>query len=131
MTRDIKQFVEDNKLSMTCTPVNQNPNNKDWTDANHWKCILSNGSEEMTTYFSMGLGLHGEPTTEDLINAIAMDSYHLDEAFEDWCGNYGYDPLEDEKAKGIYEACIKNAEALKNLIGEDQFETLLYDTELL
>ncbi len=48
------------------------------------------------------------PTLENVLNCLALDTSALDEPFEDWAINFGYD-TDSIKAKNIYDACIKNA----------------------
>lgn len=124
---------------MTSDKVSKNPNNPNWKDADHWKCVIVNtkAGKQMTTYFSKGYGHHGqEPEVEELLYSIAMDSYNLGEPFEDWCAEFGYDPYDwdtggyNEEYQDIYKSCVKNADALKRVIGNEQFDVLLYETEL-
>ena len=54
------------------------------------------------------------PNLDDILYSLVMDSSAIDETFEDWCADFGYD--EDSiKANETYRACQKSAKTLKQL----------------
>jgi hypothetical protein len=130
----IGEFIKSRKVRMDAPQyVDDNPNmagDDDWKrTATHWKCIIRRGNKQMTVYFSQGSAHTKEPTLTDILDCIASDAAGIDNAsgFEDWCSEYGYD-TDSRKAERTYNVCVKQAEALKRMFGED-FKTLLYDTE--
>ncbi len=132
-TVSIEQFVKDNRISMIAEWVDRNPN-MDARDMDHWKVQFTRRSEgravRMTTYFSMGYGHNGkEPNVADVLDCLASDSSSADQSdFESWCGDLGYDQ-DSRKAEKTYKACQHAAQRLKNFLGADLYEQLLYSTE--
>ena len=55
------------------------------------------------------------PKIDDVLYALVMDSVALDQTFEDWCADYGYD-TDSRKAFATYEACCANGKKLKQII---------------
>ena len=69
----------------------------------------------MTVYFSQGPAISGEPTTEDVLDCLALDASGAD-SFEDWCAEYGYD-TDSRKAEHIYNTVRKQTEELASFLG--------------
>jgi hypothetical protein len=130
--KTIKALVAENKIRMNVEWANENKHNPEWKDANHYKVTLRRGNKQLTTYFSQGYGISGEPKAEDVLDCLASDSSGIDNArsFEDWAGEYGYD-TDSRKAEKIYNVCVKQAAKLKAFLGDSLYEKLLYDTERL
>jgi hypothetical protein len=119
---------------MTTERADSNPNMDD-TDMDHWRCKLRRAgppSARMTIYFSMGFGLKGaEPTLAEVLDCLASDAAGVENAqgFEDWAGEYGYDS-DSRKAERTFRVCEKQAERLKQFIGDDAtYQALLFDCE--
>ena len=97
----------------------------DWQQkANGYSVTLRYRGRQMTVDFWMGTGLNGEPQADSVLSSLLLDSSAIDQTFEDWCGEFGYD-TDSRKAEKTYKACVKNGERLKRLLGDD-FETFLY-----
>jgi len=128
--KTMKQFVKENRVRIQCEWSYENKNDPDWKDANHYKVTLKMGHKQLTTYFSMGYAHTKEPTAEDVLDAIASDSAGIENArsFEDWAGDYGYDS-DSRKAERIYVVCQRQADKLKQFLGEDLYNALLWNTE--
>lgn len=62
-----------------------------------------------------------EPSTENVIHSLIMDI--VDEPFEDWAANLGYDP-DSIKAKAIYDECVEHTMKLRQWLGNDGVELL-------
>lgn len=76
---------------------------------------------------------HGKkyrPELADVLDCLAMDTCGADESFEDWAGELGYD-ADSRKAEAIYRACQDNARQLRNLLGHEALETLVFKMERL
>jgi len=129
--KDLKEFIEENKIKMCCEMVDENPHmqDQDWK-ANHYKVTLKHQGRQFTMYYSMGLGLKGEPKIDDVLDCCAMDSAGIENArsFEDWANEYGYDP-DSRKAEKTYNTCEKQANKLKNLLDYELYEQLLWEVE--
>jgi len=150
-TVKIVDFTASNRISMTAERVDSNPHFMDSDNMDHWKCVFTrkvmpeerpnmttNGRAalqpktvaKMTTYFSMGYGHNGtEPDAASVLDCLASDASSVDQnTFETWAGDMGYDS-DSRKAEKIYKACEHGARRLKKFLGEDMYETLLYNTE--
>ena len=132
----LSRFIESRKLRMDQPEyVDDNPNmnaDDEWKrSATHWKLVIRRGNKQMTAYFSQGSAHTKEPTLADILDCLASDASAIDNArdFEDWCRDFGYD-TDSRKAEKTYRVCVRQAEALKRLLGND-FKTLLYETERL
>jgi len=129
----LEQFVSDNKISMDCQWVPENPNMSDF-NGDHWLCFLRRENEDsvMPVYFSMGHGHHGRvPTIYEVLDCLAMDSNGVEEtSFEDWCSEYGYD--EDSRtAEDTYDTIKDQAMRLRVLLDDEAYERLIWGTERL
>jgi hypothetical protein len=52
------------------------------------------------------------PDVADVIHGLLVDASGTDERFEDWAGNYGFDP-DSRTAERMYRACQETAAALR------------------
>ena len=66
------------------------------------------------------------PEVADILDCLASDAscVHYGQSFEDFAGDMGYEK-DSRKAKATYNLIKKQAEALKQLLGNDAFEKLL------
>jgi hypothetical protein len=98
----------------------------------HWKCRLRRGDKRFTVYFSMGPAHSREPEVADVLDCLASDASGIENAktFEDWAGEYGYD-TDSRRAERTYRICVKQAEKLKQFLGDDLFDQLVWNTERL
>lgn len=71
-----------------------------------------------------------KPTLEDILDSLALDASVLDQTFEEFCGEFGYD-TDSRKAEETYQACRENAKGLLSLLGKETFKTLCFETERL
>jgi len=111
-----------------------NPNMNDMPAGSaHYKVVLRMGGKQMTVPFSMGPAHCKEPNAEDVLNCLASDSSSVENArgdFEEWASEYGYD-TDSRKAEKLFRACKKQAESLKKFLGDELYESLLWETESL
>lgn len=135
-TATMKQFVNENKIKIDSVLVDENPNMDSDHDMNHFKVTLrarvDGKRKQFTTFFSMGMGLRGDPQVDDVLDCIASDSASIENArdFEDWAGEFGYD-TDSRKAERIYKICQRQAERLKAFVGSEKYTDLLWNTERL
>jgi hypothetical protein len=130
----IERFIESRNVKMDAPQlVDDNPNmvaDDDWKKkATHWKCIIRRGNKRMTVYFSMGSAHNSAPTLTEVLDCLADDASFIEDegSFEGWANACGYDE-DSRNAEKTYKVCVRQAEALKRMFGDD-FKTLLYDTE--
>jgi len=128
----MKNFVKKNKISISVEWADENKNAPDWKNANHYKVTLKRSGRQLTTYFSQGYGISGEPTTESVLDALASDSSGVENArsFEDWADEYGYD-TDSRKDEKLFKVCERQADKLKRFLGDELYEDLLWNTERL
>lgn len=125
----LAEFVAQNGIRMTARRVDSNPLMDD-RDMDHWRCTLTCGGRRMSLTFSKGFGHHGErPSVSEVLSCLASDTSCLDEDFDQWCGNYGYD-TDSRKAWKTFQACTQQSMKLRVLLGSaDTYETLVFHTD--
>jgi hypothetical protein len=134
------EFIEQHGITMSVKRVDDNPNmpaelrdarSGTATPMDHWKVTLRMGNARMTSYFSMGSGHEGKPpTAADVLDCMGSDASGLENAkgFEDWAGEYGYD-TESRKAERIYKKVQQVSYKLRQFLGQEAYESLLWHTE--
>ncbi len=129
---NLAQFIQDNGLRMTIRKVKANPNISNMPRNFSCTIIGRNDNGYMKVPFSQGAAHTTDPTLEDVLDCLASDSSGVENAkgFEDWASEYGYD-TDSRKAENIYKTCVEQAKQLKNLLGHDAYETLLWNTKRL
>jgi hypothetical protein len=97
----------------------------DWQkQATGYRVQLRYARRAMSLDFWQGSAHTDDPTVSDVLSCLLSDSMAVDQAFEDWCGDLGYD-TDSRKAESTYRACVRSGEALQRVLG-DQYETFLY-----
>jgi hypothetical protein len=145
-TVTIAQFVADNGITIKSEQTDRNPHMEGSADMDNYKVTLSRvtGDRErrsgdirkrtvrMTTYFSKGIGHHGaEPTAEEVLDCLSSDAAGIENtSFERWCDEYGCD-TDSRKALKTFKACEHSAKRLRNFLGDDLYDRLLWHTEKL
>lgn len=134
----IQDFVNSRGIHFTATRIPSNPSMTDMpTGSRHWSCVLRRNQGEpfgtLTVPFSQGPAIKEDPTASDVLNCLALDASGIESSagtFEDWCDEYGYDP-DSRKAERIFNECLEQTQRLRQFLGDEAFEALLYDTEKL
>lgn len=128
------QFIADNELRMVARPAKSNPNMEDGEKMDHWVCnIFVKNGDMWPVPFSQGKGHKGQwPSLADVLDCIASDSAGYENAgsFEDWASEYGYD-TDSRKAERIYNTINDQINVTIAFLGQDAYETLLWNTERL
>jgi len=121
----LQEFIRQERITLTFEIAPKNPNMEDSAQMNHWKVVLWSKWTWMTTYFSKGLLFNGEaPNVDEVLDCLASDAQGIDQPFEDWASDFGYDP-DSRKAEKVYKNIQRESEKLKNLLGEKAYKTLL------
>jgi hypothetical protein len=131
-TVTIAELIRKNRITLTAERWHENPN-MDSQDMDHWKTVLRMGNRRMTVYFSQGYYYNGKaPKADAVLDCLASDSSAIENnvRFEDWCSEFGYDS-DSRKAEKIFKTCEHQAKRLRSFLGEDLFNTLLWDAERL
>lgn len=128
----MSDFITRNQITIRCELVDQNPNFSDDVAMNHYKVRLRTRRfrRQMTLFYSMGIGHHRAPTVQDVLDCLASDSatVHTAADFDDWCRELGFDP-DSRRAERTFHACEYQARKLKQFLGDDEFNKLLWHTE--
>jgi hypothetical protein len=127
----INDFIKENHVRMEMAHWYENPNMIDSQNMDHWKCMLKCKGHQMTVYFSQGYGHNGAcPNLKDVLDCLASDSVGVENAgsFEEWAREYGYD-TDSRKAEAIFNTCKIQSTKLRALLGNDAYETLLWEAE--
>ena len=97
----------------------------DWNKLDEWQqkahpytVTLKYDRRQMTIPFFMGPALTHEPTDTDVLPCLLADYSTVNESFEDFCMNFGYDE-DSRKAEKIYKQCQRNGKKLEKLFGSD------------
>jgi hypothetical protein len=125
---DLDLFVEENEITMSAIPADQNPGYIGNSNCRHFKVVLKHKRRQMTTYFSMGPAHTGWPRTHQVLKCLADDSAKIENTpdFEDWADEMGY----FRGAWAAWKQSLINARKLKNLLGDELYDKLLWgDTE--
>lgn len=77
----------------------------------------------LETRYQMGLGHDKPPKPGDVLNCLILDASGVDQPFEDWASDLGYDP-DSRKAEAVYRACQDTRYKLRDLLGEPAFDFL-------
>lgn len=130
--QSIRYFIRENRIRLESEMVGDNPHfdSGDNWQGYHYKVTLKRPGKQLTTFFSMGIGLDHEPTVEEVLDCLASDSCGIDccTTFEEWCGNYGYDS-DSRKAHRLYQAVKRQHGKLIAFLGRDLYKELIYQTE--
>jgi len=118
-------------------PVLGRPNTRA-RDEDNWehdayRVRLSRRGEQMTLKFRKGIGHHGNPPQlDEVLDSIAIDSASVEnaESFEDWASDFGLDP-DSRKALATFNLCVKQAKDARRLLGPENYDLLLWNTERL
>ena len=121
----LQEFIRQECITLTAEKWPKNPNLDSPLPMDHWKVILWSKWTWLTTYFSKGLLFNGEaPNVDEVLDCLASDAQGIDQEFEDWASDLGYDP-DSRKAEKVYKNIQRESEKLKNLLGEKAYKTLL------
>ena len=93
--------------------------------SDHWLCTIAgikcSGAFPFSFYYSKGIGCRKNgtsfaPTLPEALECLASDCAAIDQPFEDWAGDYGYD-VDSRKAEKMYRTIQDQANALRKLFG--------------
>lgn len=84
-------------------------------------------------YFT-GLGLRSKatkyqdakpkaPHPADVLHSLLLDGEAVNQSFNDWCADFGYDN-DSIKALGTYQECCKNGETLRKMFTREQIKSI-------
>lgn len=132
MTQTLAQFTEKHPIKFSAREVCERPDNLMSESTYHFQCKLVGPQHRMSLYFSLGAACSIPPTLEEVLDCLASDasSYENAKDFENWARDYGYS--EDSRAaEKVYRAVKRSSEQLKRVLGETDYQELLWETDRL
>lgn len=121
----IQEFIRQEGITLTAERWPENPNMTDSSQMDHWKIVLWSKWTWMTTYFSQGFAYNGKPPKiDEVLDCLACDAQGIDQEFEDWASDLGFDP-DSRKAEKTYKTIRVQTQKLKELLGTKAYKTLL------
>jgi len=127
----MQEFLTKYPVKVTSELTDANPNMDDMPKGSaHWRVTLRFGRSRMSFHYSQGPAVVEEPEVADLLDCCAMDAACYENArnFEDFCAELGYD-TDSRRAERVYKVCGRQAASLKRMLGDEAYETLLWNTE--
>lgn len=135
----IQAFVRASGVTITALPIPARPDREDiedpegqeWNDrAFHWKVTIRKGRKRFVVYYSAGPAAPEEPTAEEVLDNLALDAASIENAptFLEWAQEFGYNP-DSRRAENIHKDVQENTKKLKNLLGDELYRKLLWETE--
>ncbi len=131
----LEKFLHGNDVAMRCRPVTVNGDPvtlvaEPWAPE-QYSCQLyrSNGHLPLTAIVGSA---DGAPELHDVLDAVAAQAAVVDQAhgYEQWARDMGFDP-DSRNGERVYRAARRQAKLLRQLLGEDQYARLLWQTERL
>lgn len=136
--KTLSEFITELNIKVDeCKPINSNPNMPNWTDARHYQVTLINKEgKKFSIPFSMGLGHKLPPTTEDVLDCLALDAMSIwdNKSFKDWKAEFGYEDAYQEdntQVRNIYRACREQSKQLREWLSVRKYKALLFNVERL
>ena len=139
MTQKMATFIQRNRLKGHHKRIESNSRMADMgVGSLHYSfTILKHNGDRMTVPYSVGPSIAAQkdwsgPETADILDCLASDAAGWDNArdFTDWAQEYGYDP-DSRNAEKTFRAVKYQSTRLGELLGTEEYETLLYDVERL
>ena len=101
----------------------------DTEERNIYKITVSRDGRSIN--FNFGDSIHNtergeKPTVDDLLDIILSDAF-CPETFEDFAGEFGYDP-DSRRAEQIFKACKMQSKKIRSIYSENELDAL--DEEL-
>jgi hypothetical protein len=131
----LEKFLAGSDVSMRCREVTPNGGDNSavpdpWA-AKHYACELhgSNGDRPVRTVVGSD---NGPPEMVEVLDTLAAEAAVTEEArgFEAWAAQMGYDP-DSRHAERTYRADLRRAKLLRQLLGEQSYQRLLWEIDRL
>lgn len=124
MTKTLEQRIAEDGITLVASPRENAPFPgpvMDW-----WNVQLRMGGKRMRVTFGMGTGNGGEKPSPVLVLADLLTEV-TDESYEDWCGEFGYDP-ESREHRHTWRLIQLYTKRLREFLG-DKFDAYVHETE--
>jgi hypothetical protein len=131
----IEDFVAACAIKMQCEEVDLAADDRfraadPWAPG-HYRCRLRSNHRVGRITITLGSD-DGPPELSDVLEVLAADAAVVDEAqsFEDWAIQLGFDP-DSRYAERLYRAAQRQACRLRELLGDEYYSRLLWETKRL
>jgi hypothetical protein len=124
---NLAEFIAASRVSFAANPdrVRSNPNMSDSDSMDNWRVTLEHAGRTYTLVYSKGYGHKGAPpTVHEVLDCLRSEATYPDMPFEEWCRELGYDE-DSRKAERAYQACVKQTEHTRRLIGDELWTDFL------
>lgn len=132
--QNLGDFIKENNIKATSTwGAKRIPEQMENMDP--YTVTFKMDGRQMSVPFFMGYGLVERypdgPTAEMVLDNLGSDAAGYENNsgdFDGWCSEYGYD-TDSKTAERIFKDVERQSEKLKKFLGDDLYETLLWNTE--
>lgn len=132
----VNEFLASLSVSYKVVKVGENTGDNNW-EHDVWTVAFSRAGkkEVFITSFKTGLGLRRKsktsymppypvvPNAASVLHSLAMDSEAINDSFNNWCDNFGYDS-DSIKALNTYQECCKIGKEFNKLFDRKEIEAL-------
>jgi len=126
----LQDFIAEHGITSSWKRVTGPRPSEDWPEGtNHYSVTLRHHDNKMTVPFHKGSGLSEPPSTEEVLDTLAMDSsgYENAQDVDDWMSEYG--ETDYMRGRRIYKDVEKQAQKLVQFLGEGRYKVLLWEME--
>jgi hypothetical protein len=131
----LEKFLKGGHIGMRCREITLNGDHpflitEPWA-AKQYSCELlgSNGDRPVRTIIGSD---NGPPEMADVLDTVAAEAAVVDAAggYEAWARELGFDP-DSRHGERVYRAARRQAKQLRELLGDETYQQLLWQTERL
>lgn len=146
----VDAFLNEKNVQFDCTYVGKTVRRAQSKDEEDWPCDqwsvsfrkdvsfgYPNGETSFETDYFTGLGLRKipkrnadpenahpvKPDAADVLHSLVLDASVVNQSFNEWCSEYGYDS-DSIRALNTYQSCCGIAEKLRAVFSGEDMETL-------
>lgn len=102
----------------------------DTTECDVWTVTLHCGDESMTLDFRMGPALNREPNAVDVLECLLSESSHVENGdAHEFAEDMGAEVEEYARYEATYALMSKQADALRELLGDELYNTALWNLD--
>lgn len=135
------KYIERNGIEFTAEaiPARTDGMARNFRGASHWHCTITarpgGQAHTLEIEFSQGPAHTAPPEAVDVLNCLADDAAGIENAADvwDWLEEYGYSGTvaEMREAARSYELGREQTAQLREVLGAEEYERLLWETERL
>lgn len=126
----LADFITQEGITLSYRTAVRNPHMENSQNMDNWRVTLRRGINRMTLTFSKGYGHNGQPpTATEVLDCLAMDASIIENVrdAEEFANELGYGNR--RQGASIYKATLSQTARLRNFLGDNGFNQLVYQTE--